>query len=49
MKLGLHVHDLKSHEGRSLIKFNDSITLPCGALDLLVSFGEGKSIEDCKR
>lgn len=35
---------LKLYGGKSLLDFNDSITQPCGILDLLVYFGKGKYI-----
>lgn len=43
MKLGLHMHDLKSFEGKSLLTFNNSSTRSCEAMDLPVFFGEGKN------
>lgn len=42
MRLGLRDLDFKSYEGGSLLSFNDSSTLPCGTIELPVSFGEGE-------
>lgn len=44
MKLVLHIQDLKSYEGRSLLALNGSLTRPNGAFDQLVFFEEEKNM-----
>lgn len=35
--------DFKSREGGNVLVFNDSLTHPCGTIDLSISFGDGKN------
>lgn len=43
MRLGLRMNNFKSCESRNLLAFNDSLTHPCGTIDLTTSSREGKN------
>lgn len=42
MKIGLRDRNLTLYEGLDLLALNDSFTLPCGIIGLLISFKEKK-------
>lgn len=42
-KLGLHMWYLKPCEGKNFLAFSDSSNRPCGTIDLMFSFGEGRN------